>query len=255
MLNLWNDKIGSYTQDEFLDNLYNDEFYYSKDHGGLALSASNLKPYYYTIAPKERKFLNTEALDFGNWLHKIVLEPDTYSLEEAPEADIGHLELLRDSINKDPTASSILTSTSLKTEIPYNKKLDGIWVKGKIDVELPGEIWDLKSTSSIDSYDYTSVNVFGYPLSAWMYWILTGKVQHYIVVEKGTGRVKIVRSDRKFYEEGRRAFNWAWKNYKKSLNYSWTYLGHTDLEIGHQIVNGIHLKTINSRIYGLLPKQ
>ena len=250
---IWNDKIGTYSEAEFLDNLHQDEFYYHKDHGGLALSASNLKPYYKSIAAEQKTYGSTHALEFGNWCHKIILEPDLYSLEDCPEADRDHLQLLRDSVMANPTARSILDHKELRTEIPYVQKFDGIWVKGKIDIELPNEIWDLKTTSKLKSYDYTAKNVFGYPLSAWMYYILTGKVQHYIVVEKGSGDVKIVRSDLKFYKEGRRAFAWAWRNYKKSLEYKWTYLGPNIYgENFQKEIDNVHIKTTTEGVYAFI---
>ena len=258
MLDIWNNKIGEHTKEEFLRLLEQDDFYYGKE-GSVALSASKLKSYYNSYYPQEVEFKQSEALIFGNWLHKIVLEPDTYSIEDAPEAHRGHLRHLRDEIYKDTTAKSILTHKSLRTEIPYVKKINGIWIKGKIDAELPGETWDLKSCSSLDSYEYLGNNRWMYPLSAWQYYILTGKIQHYIVVEKITGRVKIVRSTEAFYREGKRQWEWAWKQYGKSLQRIWTDLGHISLFNGcssnfNEEVDRIPMRVKDNRLQAFILK-
>ena len=73
-MNPWDHRIGSYTPDEFLKLMMDDTHYYG-DTGKLALSASTLKDYYETELPEKREFKNSDALVFGNWFHKVILEP------------------------------------------------------------------------------------------------------------------------------------------------------------------------------------
>ncbi len=240
------------TKESVLEKLNDDSFYYGKG-GAEYLSASTLKKYLKgNCLPEEKKYRSEEAMIFGNMVHKALLEPEKYEAEKDTLDDETqqHVDFLMDNLLDNDIVKQIMNYKDLIVEKPYIGEWGGVKIKGKIDIELPKATWDLKTTSKLDSYDYTSENVFGYPLSAYQYYLLTGKIQHYIIVEKNTGRVRIKFSDKGFYTKGRNQWMLAMRNYKKSLQMHWLYLDKiTDKPDGRYDVDGVQMNIKDGEVW------
>ncbi len=235
---------------DIIEKMKSDEYYYGPESSKY-LSASTLKKYLKgDCLPEEKQYRSSEAMRFGNLLHKALLEPEKYEEETVSKEDAEHIDYLMECLYANDEVKKIMSHKDLVVEQPYIKTIDGIKLKGKIDIELPTQTWDLKTTSKLDSYDYTSENIFGYPLSAWQYWTLTGKVQNYIVVEKKTGRVRVKRSDKGFYTKGRNQWIKAMANYKQSLTKHWLYLDKiTDLPNGRHVIDDVQMNVKDGEVW------
>ena len=222
---------------EILDRLLDDKEYYG-EYGQQWLSASSLKHYLKNKYPKkeeECKFIH--PLEFGNAFHQSLLEPLKFqervflpdekdnALEGLKMSDRAHIEMLSDAVLSNKTARAVLEDGNNRFEVPYIGTFGDIDLKCKVDIEGEDCLWDLKTTGNLKAYPYTSVNLWGYPLSAWQYYMLTGKTMNFIVVEKNTGRVKIVYSDEEFYRIGRVQWQAAMFNYRRSLGLKKIFLG------------------------------
>ena len=240
--------IGNYTLDDFTQNCYDDSFYYG-DEGKLALSASTLKKYLKGDCPKEDN-PNAHALVFGRAFHEAVLEPEKYlrtcKSDVLSADDKLHIEVLKDSLEH--SFEFHVMDEINAVEVPYVGFHNDVALKCKVDAECDKYMVDIKTTSNIDITQFTSKH-FGYHISAYQYWMLTGKLMYFLYVEKQTGRVKLVIPDKKFYEDGRRDWIWAMRNYKLSLTKQWTYMGSTDLGEGRHIVDKQHIKVENGSLY------
>ena len=247
--------IGTYSQEQFRKNLLDDDFYYDLRRGGLALSASTLSKYYDTDCPKDKEFPPEAAL-FGRWFHGLMLEPNKYDIEDAP---IQHREHLRDLMNtlKDHYYwNALIKCKGFKTEIPYVKKHNGIWSKCKVDIETDNSIYDIKTTSSLSGYEWMSRKVFKYPLSAYHYYMLTGKTMTYIVIEKGTGKIEIHKTDAEYYREGFRQWCWAMRNYQSYKKKHWQFMGlHDNLPQGRFKLDSVHMSGEENRLYAWILKE
>ena len=206
-----------------LDALMDDDKYYGS-FGSHWLSASALQPYYDSCCPKGREFPPEAAL-FGRWYHGLMLEPEKYTLDDAPEAHRAHLDALTATLMKHPYWKSLLKKEGFKTEIPYTGSYGGVQMKCKVDIETDNKIYDIKTTSSLNGYEFNSKKIYKYPMSAYQYFLMTGKTMVYIIVEKKTGKIKVHETDPDYYLEGRAQWMHAMRNYKESLKREWIYLG------------------------------
>ena len=242
------------TKDQILERLFDDEQYYG-EFGKRFLSASDLKRYLTSYCPKQKP-MNYEALEFGRLFHTMVLEPNKYALErpQISQDTLRDLEELKVALNASQEATEVLEQASNKFEVPYIKEINGIWLKCKVDIDAENELWDLKTTSNLDAFRWSS-KVFGYHISAFQYYLLTGKVMHFILVEKGTGRVKLYKSDEEFYKQGRRDWMWAMRNYKISLTKEWVYMGTSPYYDKHfEMIDNVPFWTKGNKLYTFINK-
>ena len=202
----------------YIEELRDDEYYYSKDNPGL--SASTLKKFH----PSYRYKTDTDGwkhpLSFGSAVHHSILEPekffDTKFIEE-PEnlnkADRDAIERIYGAVMLHKQARDIITHPDALFEVPAAKMYEGILLKGKFDIVLGDMLYDIKTTSSIDSFDYTGSQIFMYPLSNYHYGMLSGRRQNFIVVDKKTFEVRIVETDDDYYRLGKRQWDEAWNEF------------------------------------------
>ncbi len=248
-----------------INRLRKDEDYYGS-YGQRWLSASTLKQYLKSLTPEnnnQTQFIH--PLAFGNAFHQSLLEPSKFqdrvwlpnngdnALEGLCDRDREHIYLLANAVLDNPIAKSILEDGNSRFEVPYIGQWDGINLKCKVDIETDDCLWDLKTTGNLEAYDYTSVNLWGYHISAYQYYLLTGKVMNFIVVEKNTSKVRIIYTDKKFYEDGKRDWIWALNQYKKSLGMQWIYIGKGTEEDADKLKEGYeYIKCDNNKLYAFV---
>ena len=248
---------------DVIERLKDDEEYYN-GIGQNYLSASILKHYYNNILPYRRKEGFIHPLSFGDAVHKSVLEPLKYEeLYFAPigtpnaltMADKAHSDFLRDCLTAHPEVNAILEDGNNQFEVPFIGEFDGVPLKCKCDIIGDTMNYDIKTTGNLEAYDYTAPNLWHYDISAYQYFLLTGRLMTFIVVEKNTGKIRIVTPTERFYNEGRRKWWYAIKNYKKSMMKSWTYLGHHSIKSNLFDMDGVSFKTENGKLYGFITKE
>ena len=238
----WNEHstIGEYTYNEFIENLTNDDFYYSPEGGGLALSASDLKKYVDSKIPIRKEAQGfIHALEFGRATHQMFLEPDKFDQidflgDELTLKDYDHLIAIKEAVLANDEARELLEQAS-HTEKAFIRKFNGHWLKCKADFITDGVIWDIKTTGNINSFDYTSRRLFEYPLSAYQYYLITGMVMHYVVIEKNSCKVEIRRTDEEYYKEGYNKWCFAWNRYLKAQQMTKLLIGnYPELDLSNE---------------------
>ena len=225
--------------DEILELMKDDEYYYGY-LGKAALSSSSAKLLY--KSPK--KYANsllyeqkmTPALRDGNLLHTMVLEPHmldsryevvslssrtTKSFKEAEnntdkivmlEKEYRGITWLKKAIDECNEASSMFTGGV--PEEPMIGNLFGLPFRGKADYLRSDCIVDLKTTSDIVSWKYTSKKVWHYDMQAYIYSKLFGVSNFiFVVVEKGSGDIDIVEVSPATFDSGEEKLSNAVANY------------------------------------------
>ena len=233
-------------KEDIIEALKDDEQYYN-GMGQQWLSASTLKKYLNTDCPKERP-MNQKALQFGHAFHQCILEPEKYELRDDLDIiDRDHIDMLKKSLEN---SYEFGVMNELKdVEVPFIGTFEGIKLKCKVDALTDEVLIDLKTTSNLDAVEYTAKH-FGYHLSAYQYWVLTRKVMWFLYVEKNTGRIKLVKPDRKFYVDGQRDWRWAMRNYKLSQKKHWQFMGtYDDLPQGRFKLDSVHCSGEEDRLY------
>ena len=237
------------TNQQWVERYRSDEFYYSKE--APHLSASTIKKYLKGINPPEDN-PNTEALTFGHAFHQSILEEDKYLVRsDISQEQRDHINMLKSCLQHSHEYEVMKSVTDV--EKPFVGSSYGLLLKCKVDAETPKYLVDLKTTSNIDTVEFTGKH-WGYHISAYQYWLLTGKIMYFLYVEKITGRIKLVIPDKKFYQDGRRDWIWAAKQYKKAQQHQWEYLTDHTMEDQVFTMDKVHFKTENNKLYGYLRK-
>lgn len=231
---------------EDADNYYNDDTVVNAS----TLKEINRNPFGVKNEPDRFQF----NLEFGSAVHAAVFEPDEYEkifFGDFPDrvtkpykdwkkesglngcllkSDKVHADFLRDTIKNNQIVSNILHHPSRIVEkafvktINYNGhevrlkcKCDCIIEVDDDDFPFPGktdELWDLKTCEDTQQFGYSK---HYQNISAYHYYVVTGLRMHYVSIEKGSGRLKVWRTDGEwsdeFYEKGKRAWEKAMNIY------------------------------------------
>ena len=230
-----------YDQQLLLDNMYEDEFYYG-ELSKLALSSSALKllldsPKKYYYVTKYSNSVETQGLRDGKLMHTLILEPDkfeklhfvdvqsknTKKYKEAKQEygvvytkkEKEDAERLADAFMKNTYAVTFLKNTEF--EVPEIGYIDGLPFRAKADILGSNKICDLKSTSDIKAFKYSSQR-YGYDVQCYIYCQLF-KIQYFdfkfLVIDKGTGEIGIYECSEQAIETGKKKVEVACDNYRK----------------------------------------
>lgn len=129
--------------------------------------------------------------------------------KEAEEVD-EMVNALRD--NKD--LSKLVWDNGVKYEVPILGDIQGLMWKGKCDIINGDNIFDLKTTGSLDDFKYSAKKYF-YDSQVSIYEYLTKKKMSFIVIEKGTNRLGYFQVSDEFRESGWSKVGKALENYHK----------------------------------------
>lgn len=129
--------------------------------------------------------------------------------KEAEEVD-EMVTALRD--NKE--LSKLVWDNGVKYEVPILGEIQGLMWKGKCDIINGDNIFDLKTTTSLDDFKY-SAKKYNYDSQVAVYEYLTKKKMSFIVIEKGTNRLGYFQVSDEFRESGWSKVGRALENYYK----------------------------------------
>lgn len=129
--------------------------------------------------------------------------------KEAEEVD-EMVNALRD--NKE--LSKLVWDNGVKYEVPILGNIQGLMWKGKCDIINGDNIYDLKTTTSLDDFKY-SAKKYNYDSQVAVYEYLTKKKMSFIVIEKGTNRLGYFQVSDEFRESGWSKVGKASENYHK----------------------------------------
>ena len=129
--------------------------------------------------------------------------------KEAEEVD-EMVNALRD--NKE--LSKLVWDNGVKYEVPILGDIQGLMWKGKCDIINGDNIYDLKTTGSLDDFKYSAKKYF-YDSQVAIYEYLTKKKMSFIVIEKGTNRLGYFQVSDEFRESGWSKVGKALENYHK----------------------------------------
>lgn len=227
----------TWDKEVLLKEMWNDEFYYGYLNKA-ALSSSSFKKltisYDEYIASLDQRN-DSPALKIGRLTHHAVLQPELVgqyyefvdcktrgskaykeAVLESPrevflEKDKQWSDNMRNAVYDHPTASALLLSGI--AEVPAIDYVQGVPVRAKADWLRDDCIVDLKTTSSIDDFDY-NCTLFGYDIQAYLYTQIFNKQFFiFIAVDKKTFKVKVVQATKEMIEEGKRKVAIAVENY------------------------------------------
>ena len=169
-----------------------------------------------------------ELIMFGNTQHSHYVDASTRTTKIYKEEALEHggllflkkewddLNNLVESALKNKEVADILGDKSNSYEVPNlgtmgNK--DVLW-KGKADIVSSDYIIDIKTSSSIGGFKYSS-KAYNYDSQAYIYSRLFQKPMKFLVVEKGTGCVGLFEVSDEAYQNGYDKVCKAAENYLK----------------------------------------
>jgi hypothetical protein len=228
---------------KILSKLKSDEHYYG-DFGKQYLSNSNIG----TLINNPKAFLepmedNINFL-FGKAFHELIMFGETqYSnfvdastrttnIYKEASLESGGLLFLKkewDEVNylvestlKNTEVKNVLNLDNIKFEVPNIGILNNIdededngliW-KCKADIVSDDFVYDIKTSSSISGFKYSSKS-YNYDSQSYIYSTMFQKPMRFIVIEKGTGNVAFYDVSNEAYENGREKMLKAESNYLK----------------------------------------
>lgn len=247
----------SWNKDELISNMDSDPFYYGH-LSSAALSSSackdllkSSKAYYKSL---QRKQTDTQALREGRLFHTLVLEPekmqqkyefvevDKRTLKAFKDADLAtdkevflqkefyFMRSLKKNIDKCEYANSLLQDGL--GEVPALDFINGIPFRGKADYLRNNHIVDLKTTSSLDGWEYASKKKWHYDMQAFIYRQLFNVERFtFLVIEKITGEIGIYEASEECFDSGEEKVKICTDRYKED------FLGKSDDEIEAVVFN------------------
>ena len=114
--------------------------------------------------------------------------------------------------NKD--LSKLVWDNGVQYEVPVIGTFGDLMWKGKCDIINGDMIYDLKTTTSLDDFKYSSTK-YNYDSQTTIYEHLTGKRMAFIVIEKGTNRLALFNVTDEFRQRGLTKVGQAMDAYKK----------------------------------------
>ena len=216
-----------FREDEILELMKNDEFYYGY-LGKPALSSSSIK--LLLDSPKKYKYVTkygsqeSNALDAGWLFHTCILEPDVfekqifvdvqskntkaYKLAKEEHGKVytmkqkNDAERLADAFFRNEHALKLITDCEF--EVPAIGMVQGYPFRGKADVLGKG-IVDLKTTADLKAFPY-SAKKYGYDVQVYLYSELFNKPYEefkFVAIDKGSLDIGIYNVSQEFYETGK----------------------------------------------------
>lgn len=216
-----------FREDEILELMLNDEFYYGY-LGKAALSSSSIK--LLLDSPKKYKYVTkygsqeSNALDAGWLFHTCILEPDVfekqifvevqskntkaYKLAKEEHGKVytmkqkNDAERLADAFFRNEHALKLITDCEF--EVPAIGMVQGYPFRGKADVLGKG-IVDLKTTADLKAFPY-SAKKYGYDVQVYLYSELFNKPYEefkFVAIDKGSLDIGIYDVSQEFYETGK----------------------------------------------------
>ena len=217
----------TFRQDEILELMKNDEFYYGY-LGKAALSSSSIK--LLLDSPKKYKYVTqygsqeSNALDAGWLFHTCILEPDVfnsqifvdvqskntkaYKLAKEEHGKVytmkqkNDAERLADAFFRNEHALKLITDCEF--EVPAIGMVQGYPFRGKADVLGKGLV-DLKTTSDLKAFPY-SARKYGYDVQVYLYTELFNKPYQefkFAAIDKGSLDIGIYDVSEEFYLQGK----------------------------------------------------
>ena len=216
-----------FREDEILELMKNDEFYYGY-LGKAALSSSSIK--LLLDSPKKYKYVTkygsqeSNALDAGWLFHTCILEPDVfekqifvevqskntkaYKLAKEEHGKVytmkqkNDAERLADAFFRNEHALKLITDCQF--EVPAIGMVQGYPFRGKADVLGKG-IVDLKTTADLKAFPY-SAKKYGYDVQVYLYSELFNKPYEefkFVAIDKGSLDIGIYDVSEEFYLQGK----------------------------------------------------
>ena len=133
----------------------------------------------------------------------LLLKKEAEEVDEMVNALRGNKEL-----------SKLVWDNGVKYEVPILGDIQGLMWKGKCDIINGDNIYDLKTTGSLDDFKYSAKKYF-YDSQVAIYEYLTKKKMSFIVIEKGTNRLGYFQVSDEFRESGWTKVGKALENYNK----------------------------------------
>tara|TARA_X000001382_G_scaffold58104_1_gene39752 strand:+ start:7305 stop:8102 length:798 start_codon:yes stop_codon:yes gene_type:complete len=232
----------SWDKEELLSNMDLDSFYFGH-LGKAALSSSACKEllkssitYYHSITKEKEP---TDALIQGSIFHILVLEPDKlydrYEFFDAQNKTVAFKKRVEESDKEVVLIKNLYFMRSLKKyldrcedasgllqggieEVPAIGFINGIPFRGKADYLKNNHIIDLKTTASLDNWNFTSRGKWDYDMQAYIYRELFNVDRFtFLVVEKITGRIGIYEASEECFESGKEKIRICTDRYKEDF--------------------------------------
>ena len=205
-----------WNKEELKLKMYDDKFYYGF-LGENALSSSSAKPLYKSPLAYSKyinqSISNEKALREGRLFHSLLLEYETIQkkyvfvdvssrttkkYKEAVEENKGcevflERELASISYLISIFENNVIASSYLRdgvTEEPGIGELFGFPFRAKADYITSDLIIDVKTTNSLDGWEWAAKKTWHYDMQAWIYTQIFG-IQNFVflVIDKGTGEI------------------------------------------------------------------
>lgn len=222
---------------EALTKLSKDSFYYG-DYGKQFLSNSDVGTLINNPAGHLEPTEDSINLMFGRAFHELIMFGETQHSQyvdastrttkvyKEASAEAGGLLFLKkewddlnnlvDSALKNKVVAEILNNKSNRYEVPNLGVInsDKVLWKGKADIVSDDVIIDIKTSSSIGGFKYSS-KAYNYDSQAYIYSRLFQLPMKFLVVEKGTGCVGLFEVSDEAYDNGWEKVQKAEANYLK----------------------------------------
>lgn len=217
-----------FRHDEILELMKNDEFYYGY-LGKAALSSSSIK--LLLDSPKKYKYVTeygsqeSNALDAGWLFHTVILEPDVFEKQiyvdvqsknskayKLAKEEHGKVYTIKQKRDAERLADAFLRNehalqliTNCEFEVPAIGMIQGYPFRGKADVLDSYRVVDLKTTSDLKAFPYSS-RKYGYDVQVYIYSELFNKPYEefkFIAIDKGSLDIGIYDCSEEFYNSGK----------------------------------------------------
>lgn len=212
------------TNEQILEKLKDDDQYYgsfgrqfmsNSDIGTLLHNPKNFGmptqktlpmlqgSYFHTSCLEPHKIKNLKAVDASTRTTNIYKDACKANNQEFMllKKEVEEIDAMVVALRGNKTLSPLVWDNGVKYEVPLLGEINGITFKGKADIINGDFIYDLKSTSSIEDFRYSSKK-YNYDSQTYIYETLTGKQMAFIVIEKGTNRLGLFRVSDEFRESG-----------------------------------------------------
>ena len=218
----------TFRQDEILELMKDDEFYYGY-LGKAALSSSSIK--LLLDSPKKYKYVtqygspSSQGLRDGWLFHTCILEPDVFNSQifvdvkskntkayKLAKEEHGKVFTMKEKNDAERLADAFLRNehalqliTKCEFEVPAIGMIQGYPFRGKADVLDSYRVVDLKTTADLKAFPYAAKK-YGYDVQVYIYSELFNKPYQefkFIAIDKGSLDIGIYNVSEDFYLQGK----------------------------------------------------